>query len=345
MAISTRVFLLAALALGAFMPTAHAAEGCRLDTMGELNVIWQGPRALVDVGINGKPTLGLVDTGALTTALLADTARQLGLKLILSPGRFVGVGGSVRAYSARVEELTLGRWRTRNADLYVMDASIGPPGKVALLLGQDVLSAGEVEFDFANNVIKLYKPSGNCDRTQFAYWAQAFVSVDIRRRWDDNRHLRVDVELNGKRVTAMLDSGAPVSIVTRKTASQVGVDPGGPNATRFGEGAGLSDRRFDTWIANFDSFVLGGEAVRNARIRIADVDGWGVSDAGMILGMDFFRAHRIFVSYQQEKMYFTYNGGRIFDVTSPPPDPTEGLPELTPLTDPPPKPEGQPSSE
>jgi hypothetical protein len=69
-------------------------------------------------------------------------------------------------------------------------------------------------------------------------------------------------------------------------------------------------------VATFDSFALGGETVRNARIRIGDMS-LGRIDAEMLLGMDFFRAHRILVSYAQGRMYFTHNGGRIFDITSP----------------------------
>jgi hypothetical protein len=33
---------------------------------------------------------------------------------------------------------------------------------------------------------------------------------------------------------------------------------------------------------------------------------------GMVIGADFFMAHRIYVARSQGKMYFTYKGGPIF---------------------------------
>ncbi len=32
----------------------------------------------------------------------------------------------------------------------------------------------------------------------------------------------------------------------------------------------------------------------------------------MLLGVDFLRAHRVFVAHSQRKLYFTYAGGPVF---------------------------------
>ncbi len=37
--------------------------------------------------------------------------------------------------------------------------------------------------------------------------------------------------------------------------------------------------------------------------------------AQMLLGMDFLRAHRLLVSHSQRKIYFTANGGAVFQQT------------------------------
>ena len=39
----------------------------------------------------------------------------------------------------------------------------------------------------------------------------------------------------------------------------------------------------------------------------------------MLLGSDFFLAHHIYVAYSQDKVYFTYNGGPVFDLNALPP--------------------------
>lgn len=307
-----RTAFIASLALAA---PAAAEPSCRLDTMGVLPVKWDHQRALVDVRINGKPTRALIDTGGMSTAFFRDGAKALGLSLQPGLGIFVGPGGSVQGYSTHVNELIIGRWRELDKDYHVIGSDFGD---VALSIGQDVLSAGEVEFDLAHDVIKMFKPLGDCGRTDLAYWAQEFMTVDILKRNRESPYLRVEVALNGKSVRAMLDTGAPHSIVTRTAALRTGIDAGGPGTIPLGRGVGIANVGFKTWIANFDTFVLGGEEVKNARVRIGDFGGFGLPDIDMLLGMDFFRAHHIFVSYRQGKMYFTYNGGRIFDVTSPP---------------------------
>ena len=36
------------------------------------------------------------------------------------------------------------------------------------------------------------------------------------------------------------------------------------------------------------------------------------SPHGMPIGLDFRRAHRVYVSHSQSRLYFTYTGGRVF---------------------------------
>jgi tetratricopeptide (TPR) repeat protein len=60
---------------------------------------------------------------------------------------------------------------------------------------------------------------------------------------------------------------------------------------------------------------LGDEVIENARLRIGDTDLAGLAD--MVLGADFFLSHRVYVAKSQKKIYFTYNGGRVFDLSKP----------------------------
>ena len=59
-------------------------------------------------------------------------------------------------------------------------------------------------------------------------------------------------------------------------------------------------------------------------MRIADID---LSEGDMLLGSDFFLAHHIFVSNSTRRLFFTYNGGVVFNLSAnsnsaaPAPDP------------------------
>ena len=85
------------------------------------------------------------------------------------------------------------------------------------------------------------------------------------------------------------------------------------------------------------SFKLGDEEIKNTHLRISESD---IDFADMLLGADFFLAHHVYVSNRQHKLFFTYNGGPVFnltashaaapDATSPPPRSPLPPPTLTP---------------
>ena len=53
---------------------------------------------------------------------------------------------------------------------------------------------------------------------------------------------------------------------------------------------------------------------------------WAPAD--MLIGADFFRAHRVYIARGQKKMYFTYQGGPVFMLSPrhPPPAPATAAP-------------------
>lgn len=76
---------------------------------------------------------------------------------------------------------------------------------------------------------------------------------------------------------------------------------------------GLGNEAQDSWIAPFKSFKLDTEETLNTHLRIGDL-GMLPKNADMLLGADFFLSHHIFISYAENKMFFTYNGGPVFDL-------------------------------
>jgi len=84
-----------------------------------------------------------------------------------------------------------------------------------------------------------------------------------------------------------------------------------PGVTSGGVWGGIGHGLNQTWIAPFQEVDIGGEQVKNTRLRIADLQ---LPDADMVIGADFFLSHRIYVSKTQRKLYFTYNGGPVFNL-------------------------------
>src|SRR5262249_51233544 len=63
------------------------------------------------------------------------------------------------------------------------------------------------------------------------------------------------------------------------------------------------------------TFELGGEKISNSRLQVDDTDR---IDQSMLLGLDYFLSHRIYVSRLQHKLYATWNGGPTFALTHAP---------------------------
>ena len=131
--------------------------------------------------------------------------------------------------------------------------------------------------------------------------------------------------VNGRPVTAVLDSGAYPSVVTKSQAAEVGITPDSPGVAAGGCSVGLGSKPIEFWFGPFKSFRIGDELVRDPVLRFADL--WKYSTIvppgshvarkpldrpDMLLGADFLRTHRVFVAHSQRKMYFTYEGGTVF---------------------------------
>jgi tetratricopeptide (TPR) repeat protein len=58
---------------------------------------------------------------------------------------------------------------------------------------------------------------------------------------------------------------------------------------------------------------VGGEEIRYTHMRVADIDLLG---RDMWIGADFFLSHRVYVANSQHRIYFTYNGGPVFNIST-----------------------------
>jgi len=115
--------------------------------------------------------------------------------------------------------------------------------------------------------------------------------------------------VNGVKIHVIFDTGASTSYLTLVAAKRAGVTPESPGVVDGGTGAG-SGRAAALVDRAFASFKVGDEEVRNTRLRIGEGNLLGDD---MLVGADFFLSHRIYVSNSQHKLYFTYNGGPVFN--------------------------------
>lgn len=319
-------------ACAALAGAGSAGAQCRVGLVAELPVVMDGNQPLLRGEINGQPMLALVDTGAFNSLVWRGAAARYGLGVRPLRGVMVtGVGGTKEAQATSIKELKLGGQSRRDLNL-LMAGGDRPLGRssAAMIIGQDILSSSDVEFDFAHKVVRLLKPVGCGPADSLAYWGHDYATAAIEPVSRERPDIAVAALLNGKRVRAILDTGAYSTVVTETAAARAGVRPGGEGVEEAGRSRGVGARTIPNFVARFDSLQIGDQTIRNPRLRVADLfkhsrraqTGSRVargSDTApeMLIGADFFRAHRVLVSYSQRRLYFTHNGGPIFQVEGP----------------------------
>ena len=309
----------ATIALVLSCASVQAAANCKLVRIAEWEVKPQGNRLIVDGEINGQKVGVLIDSGAQTSFVLRAAADRLGLVRQEAKGyRAFGVGGETHVEFAVIDELRIGSGSRKNWRAMVLGEH-DQGNRYAFLLGYDFIDQADVEFDLANNAIRMFRPQ-DCGDASLAYWAKGGAGV-VKLETDNARPgILVPVKLNGQPIIAHLDTGAPTSLLSRLIAANLGVGP--ENARAAGTSGGLGPVRSERYIGSFDSFSIGDELIRNPSIAFSSLEVANAATGSrlsasrelrdMLLGVDFLKAHRVFVAHSQRKLYFTYAGGPVF---------------------------------
>jgi len=281
----------------------------------DLPVTISGTRALVDAKINHQDVRLMVDTGAFFSMISAAMAEELKLKVGVAPYGLTlrGVGGNTVPSVATAKVFTIANADIPNVEFLVGGSEAGAASSG--ILGQNFLVNWNVEYDLAKGAIRLFRDT-DCSKQFLAYWAVQdhlpYTVTNIERVSPRYPHAIGHAYINGEKISVVFDSGAFKSLLSLKAAARAGVKVDSPGVIDGGLTRGLGRNMIPSYIAPFASFKFAdGEEIKNARLRIADLD---IGIADMLIGADFFLSHRIFIANSQGKLYFTYNGGPVFDL-------------------------------
>ncbi len=298
------------LALFAALITSSSANAaCKIGELVEFKVTMEGTQPRTDIGINGHSLPFIVDSGAFYSAMSLGTAQQLGLPLTFTPLKMLGIGGeSGTVFVAHAKSVVLAGHSLHDLEFLVGGSDTGSGG----LLGQNILGIGDVEYDLGHGAIRLMRPEGCSASVNYAYWAgeNPFSELDIEPRNLRHPHTTATILVNGVKMRAVFDTGSGSSILSLNAAKRIGLTPSSQNVTSTGLIRGLGRSMVASWLAPVDSVTLGSEEVRNIKLHIGSLSNL---DADMLIGSDFFLSHRVYVANASRKMYFTYDGGPVFD--------------------------------
>jgi tetratricopeptide (TPR) repeat protein len=318
--------LAAALVANLVVISCAIAQGkCELNQVAELPITMTGLRPLITAQVNGRDARFLLDSGSFYSLMSTAVAADLNLKLSVSGMTIRGTGGDARTWLTKVADFAFLGATFHDVEFLVSGSEVGSSG----VIGQNLLSHFDVEYDLAKGAIRLFKPEG-CSRTKLAYWVagQAFSLMDISALERSNPHTIGVAHVNGQKIKAMFDTGAATSVLALSAARNIGIDIKAPGVVEAGYEYGIGRGMAKSYIAPVASFKIGDdEEIKNTRLRVADIR---LGDADMLIGADFFLSHRVFVSNSQHKLYLTYNGGPVFNLANAATSPRSSAPEEQP---------------
>jgi predicted aspartyl protease len=292
---------------------------CRYTNFATLPITFSGLLPTVQGSVNNSPVTMLLETGAQRTELTQQEAEKFQLKLGHKEQYRVDANTVASSYETLVDDISLGELHWHSAKVRAMSDS-DPSLSYGARVGADMLFNKDIEISLATHELKFFEPTG-CDDAFLAYWDDnaSTVLVEEMSQWDHRQV--VTVEINGKTMRALIDSGTPTSVIDLAAAAKAGVTPQSPGVTEIGNGTSQAMQ----WLALFENFSIGGETTKNSKIRIenmyeqkllgsarAATEEWKLDRPDMLLGADFMRSHRLLFSVRQHRMYFSYLGGKVF---------------------------------
>jgi predicted aspartyl protease len=280
---------------------------CNLTAVAEMPLTELGGHFVVMVQIGDVTRPIIVDTGAATTMLKSSVADELKLTQDSSLSNVrpvLGIGQTSAHVYANVipSVLAFGDlvFHDRSTAVADMDDGVTPEKDSVGLLGDDILSQFDVDFDFPSKKLTLYRAFG-CYGT-FTPWIDGYSSLPFVH---DNTKVVIDVILNEERTRVIVDTGASLSVVSRKALALWGISedrfskPVGQIGTSLNGGAAFAVKAF-----LFDKVKIGDEIFSGRPMTIADID---FPPGSALLGLDFWKTHRIWISYPNNRMFLSSN--------------------------------------
>ena len=277
-----------ALALAMALLTAVPAvqAGCQYKQVGSIPTTWVDHRLVIDGTVNNARLKMAIDTGTAWTTLSYVVASRLEVPVGAKVTVWQDVDGESSAATAKLKELSLGRFQWFDVSVVVSWQAAGRPD---LRVGANVLLEHDMELD--GQRIVFFAPSG-CDDAALGYWGDDVPWVPLQTVSQRDLRPSVIVQVRGQSVRALVDSSRPATTLDVAVARRVGADVAGR-------------------AASVDAIAIGPEIVRHARLQVGDL-GHGADAPEMILGADFVQSHHLLFAMSQKRLYFSYLGGEVF---------------------------------
>jgi predicted aspartyl protease len=131
-------------------------------------------------------------------------------------------------------------------------------------------------------------------------WAGSYSAISTGR--SRGEHLFFPVQLDGREVSAIIDTGAQRTTVSTSAARALGITEDLLEQDRPITTHGATAEQLASHIHQFKQLEVGGRIIPHPQLVVSDVR---LQDAGIVLGADLLRSMRIFVSYASLEIFLS----------------------------------------
>jgi predicted aspartyl protease len=283
----------------------RAADGtgaCGALRLGETAVATLRNAPIITLFANDAAVTLLLDTGAQTTILAPAAAQRVSAQRprIEFQRQMRGIAGSLQTGEVELRSFTIGGvavpWRrVRVAPVFVASVFATPLDGV---LGADTLSSFDVDLDLPGHRMVLYEKQ-TCAGAAPA-WSGPYITIAAGRSLGD--HLFFPVQLDGRSLAAFIDTGAQFSVLSAKAAAALGVSEAILARDHPVIVHGAAAEQLNAHLHRFSQLAIGPEVIRNPEIVVADLR---LSDADLVLGIDFLKSRRMWMSYGSRQIFLS----------------------------------------
>jgi hypothetical protein len=282
---------------------APAFADCSLVKITQMPLIALGEHYAVKVKINDVMRPMIVDTGADITTFNKSLVDKLKLKedRVTPPRPVLGIGQTTAELYLNVIPTIFGLGDLIYHDRSTAVANMGFDKKLhesesVGLIGDDILSQFEVEFDFASKMLTFYS-TRNCYDT-FIPWTGPYVRVPFDHH---ETKMVIDVFLNEERTRAIFDTGNNASFISRQSSALWNasdnefVDIKAESTSPLNGGTSLPIQ-----VYRFKKIKIGNETFAQMNMGIVDVD---LITGTANIGLDYCKGQKVWISYRNQTMF------------------------------------------
>jgi predicted aspartyl protease len=257
---------------------------------------------MVTLSANGKAVTLILDTGAERTVLTPDVAERVGAQRpsIEFQRHLRGIAGDLASHEVELRSFAAGGvpipWR-RVLVAPVKMAKVFPT-PLDGLLGADALSDFDIDLDLPRHQMTFYQKQ-TCS-TAAPNWAGPYTSVSTSV--SRGERLFFPVQLDGHRLTAVIDTGAQVTVLATASARALGLTEGVLSRDRSVTMQGVAGEPLSSRAHRFASLEVGALVIRNPELVVTDLK---LNEADIVLGIDFLSSRRLWLSYGSRRIFLS----------------------------------------